>query len=63
MSNDLTHLLKVGQKVKCRLDGKVENGVVKEVFPDHVIVDIPAICDHCWFSEGFNMDCLYPDYN
>ena len=30
---------------------------------DHIIVDIPEISVHCYFEEGFNMDCVYPDYN
>ena len=62
MSN-LTHIFKVGQKVKCDMDGKMHNGVVKEIYDDHIIVDIPEVFDHCWFESGFNIDCVYPDYN
>ena len=62
MSN-LTHLFKVNQKVKCNMDGKYYDGTVKEVFSDHIIVDIPAISDHCYFEENFNLDCVYPIYN
>ena len=62
MSN-LTHLFKVGQKVKCRLDGEMFKGTVKEVYADHIIVDVPEVSDHCWFENGFNMDCIYPEYN
>lgn len=62
MSN-LTHIFKVGQKVKCDMDGKMHDGVVKETYDDHIIVDIPEVSDHCWFEPGFNIDCVYPDYN
>ena len=62
MSN-LTHLFKVNQKVKCKLDGKFYNGTVKETYADHIIIDVPEISDHCYFEEGFNMDCVYPEYN
>lgn len=60
---DLTHLLKVGQKVKCKFDNKLYGGTVKEVYSDHIIVDVPKVSDHCWFESDFNMDCVYPDYN
>ena len=62
MSN-LTHLFKVGQKVRCNMDGTFYNGTVKETYTDHIIVDIPKICDHCWFEHGFNIGDVYPDYN
>ena len=45
------------------MDGKFYNGTVKETYTDHIIVDIPEISDHCYFEEGFNMGCVYPDYN
>lgn len=60
---NLTHLFKVGQKVKCKLDEKFYDGSVKETYPDHIIVDISRISDHCWFEEGFNIDCVYPEHN
>lgn len=60
---DLTHLFRVGQKVKCSMDEKFYNGTVKEVHMEHIIVDVPEISDHCWFENGINMDCVYPDYN
>ena len=60
---NLTHLFHVGQKVKCSLDGKFYDGVVKETYVDHIIVDVPDISDHCWFEEGFNIGDVYPDYN
>lgn len=62
MSN-LTHLFKIGQNVRCNMDGTFYNGTVKEIYTDHIIVDIPEISDHCWFEEGFNMNCVYPEYN
>lgn len=62
MSN-LTHLFKTGQKVRCNMDGKMYDGVVKEIYTDHIIVDIPEISNHCWFGNDVNMDCVYPDYN
>lgn len=45
--SDLTHIFKVGQKVKCSMDGKFYNGTVKETHTDYIIVDIPEISDHC----------------
>ena len=62
MSN-LMHLFKVGQKVKCSMDGKLHSGTVKEIYIDHIIVDVPDISDHCYFENGFNMNCVYPEYN
>ena len=59
---DLTHLFKIGQKVKVKLDGMFD-GTVTETYEDHIIVDVPTVSDHCWFSEGFNMDCVFPIYN
>ena len=60
---DLTHLFSIGQKVRCKLDAKSYDGTVTETHTDHIIVDVPEISDHCWFENGFNMDCVYPDYN
>lgn len=61
--SDLTHLFKVGQKVKCNMDGELYNGTVKETYTDHIIVDIPEISDNCWFEHGLNICDVYPDYN
>ena len=61
--SDLTHLFKIGQKVKCSMDGKLHSGIVKETYTDHIIVDVPDISDHCYFENGFNMDCVYSEYN
>lgn len=62
---NLTHLLKVKQKVKYHDPdtGKWHNGEIKETHSDHVIVDIPDISDHCWFEEDLNLEYLYPEYN
>lgn len=62
MSN-LTHLWKVGQKIRYNCEGNWYKGEVKEVYPDHLIVDCPDISDHLWFESGLNLDCLYPEYN
>lgn len=61
--SDLTHLFKIGQKVRCKLDGIFYKGIVKETYEDHIIVNIPDFSDHCWFEEGFNIDCVYPENN
>lgn len=60
MSN-LTHLFKIGQVVKCKFDNNYYTGTVKETHPDHIIVDVPEVSDHCWFENGFNMD-VYSRY-
>ena len=60
---DLTHVYHAGQRVRCNMDYIMYMGTVKEVCADHIIVDIPEVSDHCWFEEGLNMDCVYPEYN
>lgn len=60
---DLTHLWKPGQACIAILDGVKHPGTVKEVFPDHVIVDLPRISDHVWFMTDCNLEDLYPAYN
>lgn len=60
---DLTHLWRVGQLAYYRVGNKLHKGTVKEVYADHLIVDCPDISDHIWFQQGYNLDCLYPDYN
>lgn len=62
MSN-LKHLFKVGQKVKCNLDGTFFEGTVKETYEDSILVDIPEVSDHCLFEHGFNIGDVYPEYN
>ena len=61
--NNLTHLWKVGQGCYAILDGIKRHGTIKEVFEDHLIVNLPGISDHCWYEEGFNLDTLYPENN
>ena len=53
--SDLTHLFKIGQVVRCRFDEDFCMGTVKETYPDHIIVDVPEVSDHCWFENGFNI--------
>lgn len=43
----LQHLFKVGQNVKCGIDGIMQKGIVTEAHDDHIIVDIPEINNHC----------------
>lgn len=40
---------------------KTYRGVVKTVYDDYLIADIPKISDHCRFEEGFNLQFLYPE--
>ena len=61
--SDLTHLFKVGQKVRCKIDNKFYAGTVTETYIDHIIVDIPDISNHCWFESGFNIGDVYPEHN
>ena len=75
MAADFTHLWKVGQKIRyASKDEELEwatgqekvtwyKGTVKEVYPDHLIVDVPDICDHLWFQDNFNLNALYPEDN
>ena len=63
MASDLRNLFKIGQKVRCNMDGTFFQGTVTETHPDHIIVDIPEICDHCLFEHGFNIGDVYPEYN
>lgn len=65
---DLTHLFKVGQKVKYHntdFDAikKFIPCVVKEVHADHIIITDTETNTDLWCEENFNMDCVFPDYN
>lgn len=62
MSN-LTHLFRVGQVVRCRFDNDFCMGTVKETYPNHIIVDVPEVSDHCWFENGFNISSVQPVYS
>lgn len=61
--SDLTHLFKIGQVVICRFDEDFYTGTVKETYPDHIIVDVPEVSDHCLFENGFNISCVQPVYD
>lgn len=61
--NNLAHLFKIGQKVRCNMDRRLYKGTVKEVYDDYIIVDIPEISDHCWFEKGVNIGDVYPEYS
>lgn len=60
---NLTHLFHIEQKVMCNTELGLLWGTVKEVFSDHILVDIPEISDHMWYEEGWNLDEVYPEYN
>lgn len=62
MSN-LTHLFKIGQIVKCKFDNNYYTGTVKETYPNHIIVDVPEVSDHCWFETGLNIEDVQPVYD
>ncbi len=36
-----------------------DEGWVTRIYKDHIIVNIPRVSDHCYFSEDFNMHELY----
>lgn len=64
---DLTHLWKVGQRVRIRSnDFEMQEwltGYVQEVYSDHLIVYCNEIDHNMWFEQGMNMGDLYPEYN
>ena len=49
---------KVGMKIIWFSDNPIdtfrEEGTVKEVFDDHILIDVPNVSDHIWIDE----DCL-----
>ena len=64
---DLTHLFKVGQHVKYKNDDfdavkKFISCIVKETYPDHIIITDTETNTDLWCEEGLNMDCVFPDY-
>lgn len=69
MASDLTHLFKVGQKVKVRAEDdftgivKFYDGTVTETYVDHIIVDVPQVSPHMWYQHGLNLEDVFPDYN
>lgn len=61
--SDLTHLFSVGEKVRCKVDDSFYNGIVKETYMNHIIVDVPEISDHMWYENGVNIGDVYPENN
>lgn len=64
---NLTHLFKVGQEVKVESEefGEVNfyDGIVKEVYEDHIIVTNLDLGIDGYYEEGFNLEWIYPAYN
>lgn len=65
---NLTHLFHVGQKVRVRNNDfdavqKWNNGTVKEVYPDHIIIHHDELDFDGWYEEGLNIGNVFPDYN
>ena len=60
---NLTHLFHTEQKVMCNTEIGLLWGTVKEVYEDHIIIDIPEISDHMWYEEGWNLSEVYPEDN
>ena len=64
---DLTHLWKVGQRVRIRSnDSEMQEwltGYVQEVYSDHLIVHCNEIGHNMWFEKDMNLGDLYPEYN
>lgn len=65
--SDLTHLWKVGQRVRIRInDFDMQGwltGYVQEVYSDHLIVYCNEIDHNMWFEQDMNLGDLYPEYN
>lgn len=62
---NLAHLFKVGQKVRCKNDDfdavkKFEDGIVKEVHEDQIIINLTELDVDMYYEEGFNLDMVYP---
>lgn len=62
--SDLTHVFKAGQKVTYRnmdFDAVRRNVpcVVKETFPDHIIITDTETDTDLWIEEGFNLDRVF----
>lgn len=65
---DLRSLFKVGQRVKCRNKDfdrlkDFDDGIVKEVYKDHIIVYLTEFDINIWCQENLNLDRIYPEYN
>ncbi len=48
---------KIGDKIIWQTETKQYFGTVKEVYNDHLIVNVPDVSDHCWFDKN-NIDTL-----
>ena len=59
----VSRLFKVGQAVRVLSDGQFHKGVVKQVSDNDMIVDVPDICDHVLYEQGWNLGNVYPEYN
>lgn len=59
---NLTHLFQENQPVYCKTEIGFIRSIVKEVYEDHIIVDVPHISDHMWYEEGWNIGDVYPIY-
>ena len=58
---DLTHLFKVGQHVKYKNEdfdavNKFVPCIVKETYPDHIIITDTETNTDLWCEEGYNME-------
>ena len=65
---NLTHLFKVGQKVKVKNNDfdareKFSDAVVTLVEEDHVIARELETDANLHFYEGINLEMVFPDYN
>lgn len=65
---NLTHLFHINQELKIENKDfdtvkKFNNGIVKEVYEDHIIVTNTDLGVDGYYEEGFNIDCLFPIYN
>ena len=67
--SDLSHLFHVGQKVKWKntdfdhVGPLFDDGIVTEVYPDHIIVNLTKYDVNMYCEEDFGIDHVYPDYN
>ena len=63
--SDLTHLFKVGQKVKIKFNDfeglRFKDGVIKETYVDHIVVTEIETNTDMWFEHGM-LDMIYSLY-
>lgn len=64
---NLMHLFHVGQKVKFKNEefGTVNfiDCVVSQVYEDYIIITDTLTDTKLYCENGFNMECVHPDYN